>query len=151
MQGPETASPVSDIKLRLYSGPLSMFGAKVQIALGEKALPFDIVMVPFDRDHRYEPKHPDVLRVNPKRQVPILIHGAVEIFDSTQIFEYLEDLAPKPALWPEVRDDRARARLLELQSDEVYFPHIIRLMSLQGTPDHPAAIAARAAAELFYS
>ena len=27
--------------------------------------------------------------------------------------------------------DRARARRLEHQSDEVYFPHIIRLMGLQ--------------------
>ena len=150
MSGPEAASAVPEVKLRLYSGPLSMFGAKAQIALGEKALPFDLVMVPFDMDRLYEPKHPDVLRVNPKRQVPVLIHGAVEIFDSTQIFEYLEELAPKPALWPEARDDRARARLLELQSDEVYFPHIIRLMSLQGSPDDPAAVAARAGAESFY-
>lgn len=150
MPGPEAASPASDVKLRLYSGPLSMFGAKAQIALGEKALPFELVMVPFDRDDRYEPKHPDVLRVNPKRQVPVLIHDTVEIFDSTQIFEYLEELAPRPALWPEARDDRARARLLELQSDEVYFPPIIRLMSLQGTPDDPAAVAARAAADAVY-
>jgi glutathione S-transferase len=151
MPGSQAASPVSEVKLRLYSGPLSMFGAKVQIALSEKALPFDLVMVPFDMDRLYEPNHPDVLRVNPKRQVPVLIHGTVEIFDSTQIFEYLEELAPKPALWPGARDDRGRARLLELQSDEVYFPHIIRLMSLQDTPDDPAAIAARAAADLFYS
>ena len=57
-------------------------------------------MVPFDMDRLYEPKHPEVVRINPKRQVPVLIHGDLEIFDSTQIFEYLEDLAPAPALWP---------------------------------------------------
>lgn len=43
-----------------------------------------------------------------------------------------------------------RARLLELKSDEVYFPHIIRLMGLQQTPDDPAAVAARAGAAGFY-
>jgi glutathione S-transferase len=128
-----------------------MFGAKAQIALLEKGVPFELVMVPFDMDHLYEPKHPEVSRVNPKRQVPVLIHGVVEIFDSTQIFEYLEDLAPEPRLWPADRDDRARARLLELQSDEVYFPHIIRLMGLQGRLDDPVAVAARDAASGFYA
>jgi hypothetical protein len=50
---------------------------------------------------RYDPKHPQVLRINPKRQVPVLIHGGVEIFDSTQIFEYFERLKPTPPLWPQ--------------------------------------------------
>jgi glutathione S-transferase len=45
---------------------------------------------------------------------------------------------------------RARARLLELKSDEVYFPHIIRLMGLQSSPQGPAAIAARHAATRYY-
>jgi glutathione S-transferase len=115
-------------RMRLFSGPLSMFGAKAQIAALEKGLDFELVMVPFGADHRYEPKHPDVLRINPKRQVPVLIHGDLEIVDSTQIFEYLEDLRPQPALWPAGTVARARARLLEHKSDEVYFPHIIRLM-----------------------
>jgi glutathione S-transferase len=139
---------MSDIKL--YSGPLSMFGAKAQIAALEKQIDVTVVMVPFDMKALYEPKHPDVLRINPKRQVPVLVHAGLEIFDSTQIFEYLEDLAPKPPLWPVGPAERARARLLELTSDEVYFPHIIRLMGLQQTPDDPAAVAARAGAATFY-
>jgi glutathione S-transferase len=114
----------------------------------EKGLDFELVMVPFE--DAYDPKHPEVLRINPKRQVPVLVHGDLEIFDSTQIFEYLEDLQPRPALWPAGVAARARARLLELKSDEVYFPHIIRLMGLQSSPQDPAAIAARAAAARFY-
>src|SRR3546814_4861047 len=87
----------------------------------------------------YSPKHPEVERINPKRQVPVLVHRSnggpdLELFDSTQIFEYLEDLAPDPALWPREAAARARARQLELLSDEVYFPHIIRLMGLQQPP-----------------
>lgn len=149
----QTAAPG---KITLYSGPLSMFGAKAQIAALEKGLDFDLVMVPFEMKALYSPKHPEVLRINPKAQVPVLIHqglsgGEVEIFDSTQIFEYLEDLAPEPPLWPRDTAGRARARLLELKSDEVYFPHVIRLMSLQATPDDPAATAARAGAAAFYA
>jgi glutathione S-transferase len=105
-------------------------------------------MVPFQRS--YEPKHPEVVRVNPKKQVPVLIHGDLEIFDSTQIFEYFEHLRPEPALWPAQPAARARARLLEHKSDEVYFPHVIRLMGLQESPGEPAAIAARAGAAAYY-
>lgn len=137
-------------RVRLFSGPLSMFGAKAHIAAIEKGLDFELVMVPFEMKRLYEPKHPEVVRINPKQQVPVLIHGDLEIFDSTQIFEYLEDLKPEPALWPTGASARARARLIELKSDEVNFPHIIRLMGLQATPEEPAAVAAREAASRFY-
>jgi glutathione S-transferase len=136
--------------LRLYSGPLSMFGAKAEIAMREKGLEFELVMVHFDMQRLYDPKHPEVVRINPKRQVPVLVHGDLELFDSTQIFEYLEDLQPQPPLWPAAAAQRARARQLEHKSDEVYFPHIVRLMGLQGTPQDPAAIAARDGATRYY-
>ena len=136
--------------MKLYSGPLSMFGAKAEIAAHEKGLAFELVMVPFEMKTLYQPKHPEVLRINPKRQVPVLIDGDVEIFDSTQIFEYFESIKPAPALWPADPGARARARLLEHKSDEVYFPPIVRLMGLQATPDDPAAVEARTAALAFY-
>ena len=131
---------------QLFSGPLSMFGAKVQIALLEKGLPFELVMVPFDRDDRYEPKHPEVLRINPvKQQVPVLIDAEVELFDSTQILEYLEDRYPDPALWPDGAPARARARLLEHQSDELFFPQVVKLFGLQDALASAPAQAALAA------
>ncbi len=136
--------------MKLYSGPLSMFGAKAEIAALEKGIVFDLVMVPFEMATLYQPKHPEVLRINPKRQVPVLVDGDLEIFDSTQIFEYFETIRPEPALWPAEPKARARARLLEHKSDEVYFPPIVRLMGLQNTPDDPAAVEARAAARAFY-
>ena len=140
--------------MRLYSGRLSMFGAKVEIAAREKGVDFELQMVPFDRGRGYQPKHPEVLRINPKGQVPVLIDGEVEIFDSTQIFEYLEDRWPDPPLWPRSSQERARARLLEHGSDEVFFPHVIRLMGLRATPDpvdSPEWIRARAGIESYYA
>jgi len=127
-----------------------MFGAKAEIAAREKGLDFELVMVPFEMATLYQPKHPEVLRINPKRQVPVLVDDDLEIFDSTQIFEYLETIRPEPALWPAEPKARARARLLEHKSDEVYFPPIIRLMGLQKTPDDPTAVEARAAALAYY-
>jgi glutathione S-transferase len=136
--------------IRLYTGPLSMFGAKAEIALREKGVDFERIAVPFSAGDGYEPKHPEVVRINPKQQVPVLIHGGVEIFDSTQIFEYLEDAFPTPPLWPGSPAGRAEARQLELKSDEVFFPHIIKLMGLEDRPQDPAAVAARSAAARFY-
>ncbi len=138
-------------RFTLYSGPLSMFGAKAQIAALEKGLDFDLIMVTYDSQVGYSPKHPEVLRINPKGQVPVLVHGNLEIFDSTQIFEYLEDLQPAPALWPRDIADRARARGLEHQSDEVYFPHIIRLMGLQKNLGDALALSSIAAATAYYA
>jgi glutathione S-transferase len=141
---------MSNPRLTIYSGPLSMYGAKVQIAALEKGLDFDLVMVPYSSSQGYNPKHPEVLRINPKRQVPVLVHGELEIFDSTQIFEYLEDLQAEPPLWPRDINARARARGLEHQADETYFPHIIRLMSLQDALASEPAVAAIEAANRFY-
>ncbi len=135
----------------LYSGPLSMFGAKAQIAALEKGIDFELVMVQYESSRGYEPKHPEVLRINPKRQVPVLVHGDLELFDSTQIFEYFEDLVPTPALWPAQPAARAIARRLEHESDEVYFPHIIRLMSLQQDLKGEAARTAIDAAATFHA
>jgi len=140
--------------MKLYSGPLSMFGAKVEIALREKGLAFELVMVPFDPERGYSPKHPEVLRVNPKRQVPVLLDGGVELFDSTQIFEYLEDRSPEPALWPRAPAERAQARRLEHSSDEVFFPNVIRLMGMRADPDpieSPEWIQARSGIENYYA
>jgi glutathione S-transferase len=137
--------------LTLYSGPLSMFGAKVQIALLEKGIAFELRMVPFDADDGYQPKHPEVVRVNPVRQqVPVLIDGDLELFDSTQIFEYLEDKRPAPPLWPAGVAARARARLLEHRSDEIFFPNVIRLFGLQDDMQGAPAQAACAACARHY-
>lgn len=136
--------------MQLFTGPLSMFGAKAEIAVREKGLTFEQVMVPFDRDDRYQPRHPEVLRINPKQQVPVLIDDTVEIFDSTLIFEYLEDLRPQPALWPTGAAARAQARQLEHLSDEVFFPNVVRLFGLQDAMQSAPAVAACAACARHY-
>lgn len=115
--------------MKVYSAPLSLFGAKAEIAAHEKGIDFELVMVPFDFRNRYGDHHPDVKQLNPKKQVPVLVDGDLATFDSTQIFEYLEDARPEPALWPREPKARARARLLELKADEVLFPQLAKLMA----------------------
>ena len=112
----------------LYSGPLSLFARKVEIALAEKVLAFDRVMVPFTQTEGYSPKNSAVLAANPKGQVPVLIDGDLVLYDSTVIIEYLEDAYPAHLLFPEEPTARARCRLLELEADEVLLVPVRALM-----------------------
>lgn len=121
--------------MKLYSGPLSLFSRKVEIALGEKGLAFEREMVAFTQARGYAPKHPAVLAANPKGQVPVLVDGDLALFDSTLIFEYLEDAYPVPPLYPRDARARARCRLLELTADDVMLKPLIPMMRRNTPPD----------------
>jgi glutathione S-transferase len=114
--------------MKLFTGPLSLFARKAEIALLEKGRPFERVMVPFSQTKGYSPKHPEVLAANPKGQVPVLLDGDVAVFDSTVIFEYLEDAYPRPALYPRDPAERVRCRLLDLYADEIMLRPLRALM-----------------------
>jgi glutathione S-transferase len=83
--------------------------------------------------------------------MPVLVHGDLELFDSTLIFEFLEDAFPDPPLWPRGVEARARARLLELKCDEIIFMNIARLFGLEDKPQDPIAVDARAKAHQQYA
>jgi glutathione S-transferase len=114
--------------VKLYSGPVSLFTAKVRIALAEKGLDYERVEVGWSPKDRYLPHHPDVVALNPKREVPVLVDGDLVVYDSTVILEYLEDRYPQPALYPADPAARARCRLLEAFADEVFFQPVWTLI-----------------------
>lgn len=114
--------------MKLYIGPLSLFSRKVEIALAEKGLTVEQVVVPFSQEAGYSPKHPDVVALNPKGQVPVLVDGDLTLYDSTVILEYLEDAVPDPPLYPREPRERAQCRLLELHADEVLLVPLRALM-----------------------
>ena len=122
--------------MKLYSGPLSLFSRKVEIALGEKGLAYEREMVPFTQARGYSPKHPAVLAANPKAQVPVLVDGDLTLFDSTIIAEYLEEAYPGTPLFPAGAQPRARCRLLELYGDEILFAPVRRML-YRTEPPHP--------------
>jgi glutathione S-transferase len=77
--------------MKLFCGPLSPLCTKVSMALGEKGLDYERIEVPYSMREGYGPRHPEVERINPKGQVPVLVDGELELYDSTVIVEYLED------------------------------------------------------------
>lgn len=114
--------------MKLYSGPVSLFSRKVEIGLHEKGLAFEQILVPFTQTKGYSPRNPDVLAINPKAQVPVLVDGDLSLYDSTLILEYLEDAYPEPALYPKAPAERARCRLFDLFADEVMLAPLRFLM-----------------------
>lgn len=131
--------------LKLYVGPLSLYSRKVEIALHEKGIPYEREFVAFTQEKGYQPKHPAVLAANPKGQVPVLVDGDLAIFDSTVMFEYLDELYPNPPLYPATPQERARCRLLELDADEILFAPVRQLL-FRTEPPHPTLHADHVAA-----
>jgi glutathione S-transferase len=90
--------------VKLHYHPLSTFSRRVLIALIEKEIAYEPVMIDMAaRKHR----EPAYLALNPYGRVPTLEEEGFVLFESTAILDYLEATHPKPALAPS--DARGRA------------------------------------------
>lgn len=134
--------------MKLYSGPLSLFTSKVRIALAEKDIDYERIEVGWTREKAYVPHHPDVVALNPKREVPVLVDGDTVVYDSTLIFEYLEERNPTPPLYPSDLAERARCRQLEASADEILFQPVWKLITQNVYAGGDAAIVETAQQEL---
>lgn len=103
--------------LVLYASAVSSYVQKVKIVLREKGIPFT-VETPEDLANN-KPSGP-LRSANPRVEVPVLIDGDLQVFDSTIILEYLEEKWPTPALLPKDPAARARARMIEEICDTEY-------------------------------
>ena len=94
----------------LYEHPLSPYAQKIRIVLREKNIPFDC-----RRPARLGAggDNPALAELNPRLEVPALLHDGHTIFDSTIILEYLEESFPHPAMMPASPAARARLRTIE--------------------------------------
>jgi glutathione S-transferase len=105
--------------IKLYHFPQSSNSRKARIALIEKGLEFERVLIDLTKK---EQKSPDYLKIHPFGQVPALDDEGFVVYDSTIINEYLEDEYPYPALLPKDSDGRARARMMEDLRDNYFNP-----------------------------
>ena len=90
--------------LKVYYHPLSTYSRRVLIALAEKQIPHELVVVDMaQRRHREQP----YLSLNPYGRVPTLEEDGFVLFESTAILNYLEATRGTPPLVP--ADARGRA------------------------------------------
>lgn len=114
--------------MKLWSGTLSPFSAKVRIALAEKGIDCEIAEIPWSRKHLWGPKPTAFLDVSPKGEVPALEDGDLAVFDSTVINEYLEEAYPSVPLMPASPAARARCRMWEDMADHFLAAHVTTLI-----------------------
>jgi glutathione S-transferase len=101
----------------VYEHPLSPYAQKVKIALREKGVEFEVAL---PGGVGAGGAGGDFVRANPRAEVPALIDGDVEVFDSTIILEYIEDKWPTPPLLPPTPAARAKVRMIEEVMDTHY-------------------------------
>jgi len=90
--------------LKLHYHPLSTYSRRVRIALAEKGIPHEAVVLDMPaRRHREEA----YLSLNPYGRVPTLEEDGFVLYESTAILNYLEATRPSPPLAP--ADARGRA------------------------------------------
>ncbi len=106
--------------LKLYEHPLSAYAMKVKMALYAKGLDFE-ASVP--EGLSLGKTAGEFVEANPRAEVPTLIDGDFQVFDSTIILEYLEDKWPEPKLLPDTPAERARVRMIEDLMDTQYEPN----------------------------
>ena len=104
----------------LFEHPLSPYAQKCKIALREKGVPFE-ARLPIGIGSGVA-ADPGFVEASPRGEVPALIDGDVQIFDSTIILEYIEERWPSPPLLPDPPKERARVRILEDVMDTHYEP-----------------------------
>lgn len=89
----------------------SSWSLRPWLLMKESRLPFEEVRVPL-----YLPGSKETLRkYSPSGKVPVLLHGAVTIWDSLAISEYLAERHPELRLWPVDALQRTLARSISAE------------------------------------
>lgn len=97
---------MTDFTLYLGNKNYASWSLRAWLMLQHTGAPFDEVVIPL-----YEPgSRTELLRHTPSGRVPALHHGALVIWDSLAIGEYLAELFPAARLWPADTAARAVAR-----------------------------------------
>lgn len=81
-------------RITLFENVFSPFARKVRMVLEYKGLEFDSV------DGLHVTGREALARVNPRKEVPVLVDGDAVIVNSAHIVAYLEDAHPNPQVLP---------------------------------------------------
>lgn len=107
--------------VELYHFEPNANGGKPLIALYEKGVPFTSHWVDL---LNWQQHRPEYLAVNPKGQVPTLVHDGTIITESTPMGEYIDEAFDGPSLTPAGPLARARMRIWSRYADEFLGPSL---------------------------
>ncbi|MCV9935929.1 glutathione S-transferase family protein [Boseaceae bacterium BT-24-1] len=95
------------MKLIIANKTHSSWSLRPWLVLAEFGIPFEEVLVPFGPTFDDPEWKRTVAEYTPARKVPSLVDGAIAVWDSIAIIEYLAETHPELPIWP--RDPAARA------------------------------------------
>ncbi len=84
----------------------SSWSMRAWLALKLTGAPFAEIVIPL----RQAGTAAEIAKYSPSGKLPALRHGGVTVWDSLAILEYLAELFPEAAMWPQDRAARALAR-----------------------------------------
>ncbi|HEU5133717.1 MAG TPA: glutathione S-transferase family protein [Steroidobacteraceae bacterium] len=131
--------------ITLYENAFSPFARKVRMALEHKGLQFEAI------DGLRTDNQAALAKVNPRREVPVLVDGDITIINSSHIVQYLDEAYPQQPLLPTAVAARVRARHWERISDTLLDGILLNVsiwMWAERTDKRPPAMEERARADL---
>ncbi len=95
--------------LKFYYNPISVNARRVWVALVEKQIPFEFILVNLDGDQF----HDDFTAINPLQRIPAIVDNGFRVVESLAILDYLEAKYPTPSLMPGDPEAIAFVRMIE--------------------------------------
>ncbi|MBE9156540.1 glutathione S-transferase family protein [Nodosilinea sp. LEGE 06152] len=106
--------------LTFYHTPLSVNSRRVWVALLEKNLPFEAIVLNLGGDQL----KPDFLSLNPFHHIPVLVDDGFTVIESFAILDYLEAQYPSPSLLATDPKGVATLRMVEMVTVNELVPAI---------------------------
>jgi glutathione S-transferase len=101
--------------LTFYHGHGSPYSWRVWLALEHLGLPYELKVLSFAEKDLTKP---EFVAINPRHQVPTIVHDGYALWESLAILEYLDEIAPARRLYPGTPQERARIRRLAREDEE---------------------------------
>ncbi len=112
--------------LQFYYHPLSPLSRRVWIALLEKEIPFESIIINLKEREQFKP---DFLVISPFHHVPVIIDDGLRVLESLAILDYLENKYPDNPLLPQDAAQLARVRMVQMVANNELSSVIISLIS----------------------
>ncbi|MBE9080490.1 glutathione S-transferase family protein [Romeria aff. gracilis LEGE 07310] len=116
--------------LKFYYHPLSPISRRVWIALLEKEIPFDPMVVDLHGKQFEEV----FLAISPFHHVPVVVHGDIQVIESIAILDYLDNQFHQRPLSPATPADIARMRMLQLVVTNELLPKLVAVVNAEHQP-----------------
>ena len=109
---------MAELFLLIGNKKYSSWSLRPWLALKHCGIDFEEQLVALDRPDTAE----KIRAFSPSGRVPFLRHGAVDVWESLAMLEYLAEAFPAAKLWPEDRAARAHARSIAAEMHSGFLP-----------------------------